>query len=518
MHAEPAPPPSVAVRRAVARLAWALALTGVFGMAARFILDGDTFWHLRAGAWIWTHRRLPWVDPFSYTRLGHPWHYPGWPVELLMVALYRWGGLSLLFLWMALMVTVAYALLWPVLAGGPWLRATVVLLSASAAALYWAARPYLMTFLGAAIFLWALEGYRLGRPARRLWVLPVWMILWVNSHGGFFMGLALWGAYSVPALGRWLKQRFSPRQETGEPADPLKAAHAPTNSPAPPRVAPLLWAGLGVLAATLINPYGPEMLAYPFKTFGMRVLRQIAEWGSPDFHRSETWPFLGLLLLLWLALGYARRPLAAEHALLLLGLGGLAFLAVRNVSLFALGAALPLATQGHDALTPWRERLTRRFARRDPPRLRPGLNALVLGLLGVLALLRGAMLWNQTALDQALRETFPVEAVAYLKAHRPPGRLFNSYNMGAYLLWALPEYPVFADGRTDLYGDEILSQWFQVVRADPGWQAVLDRWQVNLVLVEPDLPIARVLPCAGWQVLYRDDHAVLLARNPAAKP
>ncbi len=499
-----------AVRRAVARLAWALALTGVFGMAARFVLDGDTFWHLRAGTWIWAHRRLPWVDPFSYTRLGHPWHYPGWPVELLMVALYRWGGLSLLFLWMALTVALAYALLCPVLAGGPWLRAGVVLLSAASAALCWAARPYLITFLGAALYLWALEGYRLGRSARRLWALPLWMLLWANSHGGFFMGFALWGAYWVPALGRWLQGKGTSHGQTGE---------EPASPPAPPEGTPartlraLTWAGGGTWAAALLNPYGPEILAYPFKTFGMRVLPQIAEWQSPDFHRSETWPFLLLLLVLWLALGYARRPLAAEHALLLLGLGGLALLAVRNISLFALGAALPLAAQGQEALTPWALWWQRRFARQEPPRLRPGLNALVLGLLGALALLRGAMLWDQKALSQALDEAFPVEAVAYLKTRRPPGRLFNSYNMGAYLLWALPEYPVFVDGRTDLYGDEILEQWFQVVRADPGWSVVLDRWQVNLVLVEPELPIARVLPYAGWRVLHRDDRAVILARG-----
>jgi len=489
------PAPGEAVQRAVERLAHTLALVGVFAMAARLVMDGDTFWHLRAGAWIWAHRTLPWVDRFSYTRLGHPWHYPGWPVELLMLGLYRLGGLAALFLWMALMVTAAYTLLWPVLRGGPWVRAGVVLLSAATAGLYWAARPYLVTFVGAALFLWALEGYRLGRSPRRLAALPLWMILWANGHGGFIMGFALWGAYALPAWLRWL----GPCMKLRRGCSPFPWA--------------LTLTGPGLLIASLLNPYGPEILGYPFRTLGMDALRQIAEWQSPDFHQAQTWPFLAMVLLLFLALGASRRPLAGEHALLLVGLGGLAFLAVRNVALFALGASLPLAAHADEALSPLRAAWATRFPRSAQARPRPALNAALTALFLLLALLRAALLWNAPALDKALRQAFPVEAVAYLKKARPPGRLFNSYNMGAYLLWALPEYPVFADGRTDLYGDAILDQWFRVARAEPGWQQVLDRWGVNLVLIEPQAPIARVLPYAGWCTLFRDERSVVLGRG-----
>jgi len=75
----------------------------------------------------------------------------------------------------------------------------------------------------------------------------------------------------------------------------------------------------------------------------------------------------------------------------------------------------------------------------------------------------------------------------------PPGRLFNSYNWGGYLLWELPEYPVFIDGRTDLYNDELINEWLQVMRGEPGWQEALDRWQVRLVLLEPGAPVVEQL-------------------------
>lgn len=39
----------------------------------------------------------------------------------------------------------------------------------------------------------------------------------------------------------------------------------------------------------------------------------------------------------------------------------------------------------------------------------------------------------------------------------------------------LPEYPVFVDGRTDLYNEDLLEEWLQVVRIGGGWQGVLNK-------------------------------------------
>ena len=106
----------------------------------------------------------------------------------------------------------------------------------------------------------------------------------------------------------------------------------------------------------------------------------------------------------------------------------------------------------------------------------------------------------------------PVGAVEYIRQAMLPGRLFNSYNWGGYLLWELPEYPVFIDGRTDLYNDEIINQWLQVVRGESGWLEALDRWEVRLVLLEPRMPVVSLLPGQGWWLLYADGTAVVYGR------
>ena len=59
------------------RLVTWIVFLAIFAMAARMSVDTDTWWHLRAGQWIVEHRAVPQVDPFSYTRLGDAWQYPG---------------------------------------------------------------------------------------------------------------------------------------------------------------------------------------------------------------------------------------------------------------------------------------------------------------------------------------------------------------------------------------------------------------------------------------------------------
>jgi len=102
--------------------------------------------------------------------------------------------------------------------------------------------------------------------------------------------------------------------------------------------------------------------------------------------------------------------------------------------------------------------------------------------------------------------------VQTLKSRHPQGRLFNDYNWGGYLLWAAPDYPVFIDGRTDLYGDTLIRQWAHIMAAEPGWEALLDQWHVRVVLIRRDAPLAQRLPARGWRLLYQDARSVLYVR------
>ncbi len=81
-------------------------------------------------------------------------------------------------------------------------------------------------------------------------------------------------------------------------------------------------------------------------------------------------------------------------------------------------------------------------------------------------------------------------------------------------MWALPEYPVFVDGRTDLYNDEIINQWFQVFQIKEGWEQVLEQWDIRVILMEKDWSVAKFLQQQGWCISYQDELAMVLEKCP----
>lgn len=474
-------------------------MLAVFAMAARVAMDTDSWWHLRAGAWMVEHRALMAEEPFSYTRGGTPWRYPGLWVQVWMNLLFTRLGPGGLNLWTAGMVTLTFWFVWRTSPGGVLLKAFVIVLAATTSAIYWAARPYLITFLLAAVFYWLLEGYRAG-TRKRLWWLPILMILWVNSHGAYLVGFLLWGPYLAGEGWSWLVAK-----RNGE--DPGEAEA---------RARHLLVVGALMAAAMLVNPQGIELLALPFSTVARGAeQRFIAEWQSPDFHLINHQPFAWMLVLTIGLLGASNRRITLTEFLLLGGFGFLGLLAARNVALFAVVAPAVITRHAEGLIPAWLDHLGLSLAvdfERTPSPAQGRLNLLLAAFVLLAAVVKAGSVFSPEANWSEFEETLPVRAVEFVRQVQPEGRMFNAYNYGGYLVWALPENPVFIDGRADVYGDEIINEWLGITYGEPGWQAKLDSWGVGFVLVEPSAPLADLLAYEGWELLYEDDVAVVYRR------
>ncbi len=472
----------------------------IFAMATRFAVDTDTWWHLRTGETIAQQGSIPAEDSWSYTRSGEPWSYPSsaWLSQLQLYFIYKATGAGGLGLWTAAMVTLAFAFIYLAMSGPPLLRAFVLILAVTVSGIYWAARPYILSFVLAAAFLWILEDYRWGRRDRLVWLLPL-MVLWVNSHPGFGIGMLLFAVYVGEKAVLWLVARIRRERTVGK-----------TNWEALRR---LLLIGLGLLVAASLNPAGPAVLAYPFETVAIGELRDyIQEWQSPNFHMLQAQPFAWMLLLALAVLGASVRRVALSDVFLIAGLGYMSMLAVRNVPLFALAGAIVITRYAtpllQDAAAYFR--IKTRKPTKDLAWQR-WLNVGIVALLAIAVLARVASIWPPSN-DLSSFSKLPAGAVAYLEESQPEGRLFNSYNWGGYLIWELRDYPVYIDGRTDLYADGLLGEWIDTVSGEDGWQETLDDWDVRLVLLEPSWALTKVLPYEGWQLLYEDEHSVLYGR------
>ena len=100
------------------------------------------------------------------------------------------------------------------------------------------------------------------------------MILWVNLHGSFAIGLLVAAVVAVDACieARW---RW-------------------------PLVRGWLWFGIALVLATLLNPYGVNGLRHPLTITGMKILPLIVEWRPSDFGRTRfsslRWERLALVM------------------------------------------------------------------------------------------------------------------------------------------------------------------------------------------------------------------------------
>jgi len=90
-------------------------------------------------------------------------------------------------------------------------------------------------------------------------------------------------------------------------------------------------------------------------------------------------------------------------------------------------------------------------------------------------------------------------------ATSPCRTIFNLYDWGGYLIWKLyPKTHVFIDGRADLYGPELLHNFADVYQFKGSWQQILQRCNIQTVIIPPASALAIGLQSApGWTIALR---------------
>ena len=443
-----------------------------------------------------TTGRILYVDEFSFTVRGAPWTNVQWLAQVGMYAAYLLGGDVLLAMLVAALVVVTFAFVYLQMEGVPVLRAFILVLAATASSVIWSPRPQMLSFVftaitGYIVFLWK------WRRVNRLWVLILLSVFWGNVHGGYALGLMLIGSVIAGEtlnrlLGRAQVSEVMTWREIG------------------------ILAGVGILCglALLINPYGFGTWMLPFHTVGIKTLQGfIQEWASPDFHNLYEQPVLWLLFALLVVTGLSRRRWDWADLVLVVVFGYSAFVARRNIAPFALVIAPVLSRRTQLVIESMSVPITFPASMRKDwdPKLTAVLNWLIVILVAVAVLLKGVVALSPKMMAQAQQDIAPIRAVEWIKQNHATGPMYNSYNWGGYLLWALPEEPVFADGRTDVY-NEFLTEYVKVMFIRPGWQDVLDRYGVRLVLTERDSFLATMLTTRPeWKMIYGDNQAAIFA-------
>jgi hypothetical protein len=469
----------------------------IFAMSTRIPVDTDTWWHVRSGETMLETRTILTTDPFSLTKRGEAWIDHSWGAQLIMYGFYRLAGNAGLAIYTALLATAGMAVVYLMCEGNPYVRGFALILGAAAASVFWSARPQMLSFFLSTITLYLLHLYK-RKKVDRLWLIPVLMIVWVNLHGGFAIGfILLFGTIAGEVLGRLFD---------GANPDVLTWR----------QIGKLIVITVIAAAVLVINPNTVQMWGYPFRTVGIGVLQSfIQEWNSPNFHGRETWPFVFLLVGTLAAVGLGSRKLDWTDLVLVGGTAFLAMYAGRNISVFAI-VTTPVFTRH---LHSWLEDKGWRLARSRPPR--GGMlvmNYVLLGLITGGALLYILTTLNPATVRKAQEDYLPVKVAEFLNTNVDPqtaGAMFNSYNWGGYLMFAAPQFPVFVDGRTDLYDDVLLTTWLNTTLGKD-WQQTFSTWNIRLVVIEKESALAGILRTdPTWREVYADEKASVFQKESA---
>jgi hypothetical protein len=485
--------------------------TLIFVMAVRAPIDTDTWWHIRSGEHT-LNEGMIYSDPFSHTKTGEEWINHSWGAQVIMYGVWELAGDVGLALLTATLATAGMAAIYPICAGNSYLRAFALVLGATTAAVFWSARPQMISFLFSAVVVYWLYSYKSGRPFKgtpsdnyanketiqddtlirpykkfdRLWLFVPMMMIWGNLHAGFSIAYILIFAFVV---GETVAYWFDPND---------KSLIAPAG------IRKLVLVTLVSVVALVVNPYTTDILRVPFDTVSIGALRSyIQEWNTPNFQELHIWPFVILLFGTLGAAGMSNKRLSLTDFLLVGGTAFMAMMAARNIALFVV-VAVPVLTFHIDALLDERGWVLKPARRINKGQVR--LNQLLLTVIVFGALIVIAATLSPTAIDTLQRQNLPVQAVEFIETEQPAGPMFNSYNWGGYLMFALPDFPVYVDGRTDLYKDEFLLRYLRAAVGGDGWRDVLDDDGINLIIVENKSGLANNLrEESGWTLVYPND-------------
>jgi hypothetical protein len=351
-------------------------------------------------------------------------------------------------------------------------------------------RPETLAAVLLALVLWILERDRAAaRPTRAAWCIPLLAGLWANVHISWYLGLLLLGLHLGDRMAR--KDRAAATR--------------------------LLWIGLASAGALLVNPYGFEALARPFRFAlawrGDPMFATIAELrplSVSDALRQGL--FLWPLLLAWRARRHGWDWVESGACLTLTVL---ALASRRSVAAYAVVAA-PFVARDLQAL------LT---SRRWPVRSWP--IAARAALTATASILMCIPSWAHPLLPLGIgirARSIPERASDFMASHRFAGRGFNHFHLGGYLayrFWGDRGRLPFMSTQPELARPVERRLYVDALMHPDGWRTIQDRYRFDWALLERDQQgddhlLDFIDRDSLWTLVFADDAAELMVRRDGA--
>ena len=499
---EPPPAPSGLVRvfnlvfsRHLMNAALLIAVPMIFiptlNSGGNLLYDPDIWWHMANARVLADTHHFVHADQFSFTVTGQRWINWEWLSELVYWFSYRGLGLRGIYFvaWISFCANVLFVYwrgFWSSRHRGAafWAAAAAfVLMSVSSGP-----RCIDIAYLAMSAEMAILEAAQRGNR-RILWLLPPLFMLWVNLHGIWFIGIAIFVLYILCGavglnLGVFEQEAFS-RVDRKRNLAVLAAS----------------------FVALLLNPDGWRLLVNPLDMMFNQKLNigVVGEW--QPLHVDSP---LGICAVLSIGLIVAANCIRGRKwSLFEMALVFFAWFAAFDHMRFTFLAAVlttPLLAREID----------RSFlSEPDTGKTIPAMNALMVAASVALVLY---LMPSQAALEKKLAEAFPLRMIASIQ---PSWRTFNMDHVGGRM--DFDSRTPFIDSRFEIFEHGgVLGDYLSATNIQNPLQ-VLDKYRIDHVLMLDNMPLSYLLQrTPGWQEETRekagDDTYVLYVRSSAAVP
>ena len=450
--------------------------------------DPDLWGHIRFGKELFEAKSFLYSDIFSYTAYGHEWVNHEWLSELFMFCIFNvFGSIGLLIMKMLVGLAIVYILFiisrYREKSSLMWTMVSMIAVMIMGPGFM--IRPQLVTLLFTALFFFVFHLY-LERDTNRLWLLPLIMIIWVNSHGGFIIGAGLLPVVVICVLGENVfKGNYKNREKKI-----------------------IVWSILTEISI-LVNPYGVRILTFLFES--LSVPRDITEWNPItilDFSFLK-FKIFSLLVLSFIFLNRGKNRYW-EIGIILIAMV-FSFMHQRHSPILAI-VATPFLT----------ENLSKVSKKIKLDNIIYSVSSYGI-LIFVLCILIGYQL--STTMNRYVKSGFniivdpnffPVYAIQFLRDNKLTGNILVPFVWGEYAIWKLyPECKVSIDGRfRTVYPEEIIDDHFAALRSERNWMKLINKYPPDIILSKRNMISKKMINAnPDWIYVYSDDISIIFIKD-----
>jgi len=435
------------------------------------------------------------TNTYSFTAPSQPTVVHEWLADVIFFTTYQLGGNPGLLLFkssLALVTVFLILALCRLQTANPWCSALATLFVIPILSPGYLTRPQIFTYLFTALYFYILYQFT-EREKNFLFLLPLVMVIWANTHGGFPVGLGMIAIFTASPFFRFLCGDKAGRKAERKALGPL-----------------FLWGGLAAFS-TLLTPYGTKL--WEFLLPSLVSPRPIPEWFPiPLFDDSFLYVKL-MVILLGLVLFILPRQTRRTWEIMLVGCAiYFAFRHQRHIPLLAILGA-PLLAKGLGSL--WTNVLERIKITPGSPGFHFSLKTAIV-VMALYHVFTTGVTYVRAQGQVVVTGDFPVAAVAFIKNNHIRGNLIVPFDWGSYTAWHLfPQCRVSIDGRYDTaYPLEVIQDNWQFTWGGSQWRNLVEKYPSEIALLMRRRGTHhRLFQDPEWQYIYSDPVALIFVRK-----